>query len=231
MSWSDEYLELIRKDSSLCLPTVDLPAIASILDVPEKTLRSRRAYRDDVRKAEREIVAEHLGRLKAQALQAREEGVGKTTHRKDEPPEEDLPLALERYLELYAETDDRLAAVKALQEEGVPITLDDVFAAMREYPAFDRALRRLWHEGNIEAEDKLRGKAREGKVAALPLYLRGNMPEKYGNRVKVDVSVTHQLGDEDRHLVEGVKEKYLPAPRRRQSVEDVVEGEVVGTSS
>jgi len=227
--WAFEYLELLRKDSSLCLPTVDLVTVASILGIPEKTLRSRRSYRDDVRKTEREIVAEHMGRLKAQAaVRAREKDAPKGPEGNAENG--DLPLALERYLELYAETDDRLAAVRALQEEGVPITLDDVFAAAREYPAFGRALERQWKEGHVEAEDKLRGKARKGQTAALPLYLRGNMPEKYGHKVKVDVAVTHQLGDEDRHLVEGVKERYLPPPRRRQP-EEVVEGVVLREGS
>lgn len=225
MSWSDDYLELLRKDSSLCVPVLDLASIADLLDIPEKTLKSRRAYRDDVRKAEREIVSEHLGRLKAQRLQERE---GEEKEKAAEP-EDDLPLVLERYLEVYAETDDRLKSVKALQDDGIPISLDDVIAAMQEYPAFDRAMHRLWSEGNIESEDQLRKKAREGKQAPLALYLRGNMPGKYGNRVKVDVAVTHQLGDEDRHLIKDIQDRYLPVTPLRQEPdsEDVVEGEEV----
>ena len=233
-TWASAYLELLRKDSSLCLPTLDLASISDFLGIPEKTLKSRRAYRDDVRKAEREIVSEHLGRLKAQSFQERESEAREKAAAKDgESPEEDLPLVLERYLEVYGETDDRLGAVKALQNEGIPITLDDVIAAMQEYPAFDRAMRRLWNEGNVESEDQLRRKAREGKQAPLALYLRGNMPGKYGHRVKVDVSVTHQLGDEDRHLVQDVKDRFLPVPKRRQESEseDVVEGEVVGAAT
>lgn len=230
MTWGEELLRAIREDSSLCLPGLALDTLSGLLDVPRETLESRLRYRDDLRRAIKAIQAEHLGRLRAEALTA--QLAGEEVEKRDEE-EEDLPPALERYLEVYRETDDRLAAVRQMQTEGIAVELDDILQAMQQYPAFDRAMQRQWREGNVEAEDKLRGKARGGKDAALRMYLQGNMAEKYGTRVKVDVDVRHQLNDADRELVESVKAQIEP-PKRKISPDcplgDIVEGEVLSTT-
>ena len=241
MSWAEDYKRLLREDSALCVPVLDLESLAAQLDIPLETLRKRRRYRDDVRAAEREITAEHLGTMRALAVA----GEARSAQAAEEAEEDgDLPLPLERYLDVYRELDDRLEAVRRLQDEGIPIELDDVLQAMQQYPAFDRAMQRIWREGNVEAEDKLRKRARSGKSdAAGRLYLQGNMPEKYGNKLKVNVDVRHQLADEHRELVTEIKGGILPpkaqprgiggAPRSTLSdrlsspLDDVVEGEVV----
>lgn len=245
MSWAEDYKRLLREDSALCIPVLDLESIAAQLDIPLETLRKRRRYRDDVRAAEREITAEHLGRLRAQAVA----GAARDASAAEEAEEDlDLPLALERYLDVYRELDNRNAAVRQLQDEGIPIELDDVLQAMQQYPAFNRAMQKLWREGDIEAEDRLRYRARNGKSdAAVRQYLQGNMPEKYGNKVRVDVAVKHQLTDENRGLVTEIKGGILPPksqphpssrgsldgpesyvmPRESVTSEDVIEGEVV----
>jgi hypothetical protein len=228
-SWSEAYLALLREDHSLCLPFLDLDRIADSLGVPAKTLKNRRAVRKDVRDAEAEIVGEHLGRLRAQAVV--EGGPGAA--------EEDLPFALERYLEVYAELDrsgqgGRQDAARQLQEEGIPISWQDIKEARRRFSAFDRALSDLWDEGNEAVEDKNRRKALEGSQAAISLYLKGNMPGKYGDKARIDhfVHQGHQLEDGDQGLVEDVKGRHFPRPRRQvpASVEDdVVEGEVLSS--
>lgn len=224
--WRAAYLEILREDAALCLPALDLQGIADRLDIPKKTLEvRRRSAPKEFREEERKIIAEHAGRLRAERFAA-----------SFQPPEDvekeeegELPWALERYLELYQEHDDRMAAVRALQGEGIEISLDDVIQAMQQYPGFDRAMRELWEEGNVEAEDKLRRQARDGKMGAISMYLKGNKPEKYGNKVRVDVGVTHQLGDEDRLLVESIRENHIAAPKRKPlpepPPEDVVEAE------
>lgn len=228
MSWAEDYKRLLREDSALCVPVLDLESLADQLDIPVETLKKRRRYRDDLRAAEREITAEHLGRMRAQAVA----GEARAARDVEEAAADlDLPLPLERYLDVYRELDDRLAAVRQLQDEGIPIELDDILQAMQQYPAFDRAMQRIWKEGNVEAEDKLRKRARGGKSdAAVRQYLQGNMPEKYGNRVRVDVNHRHQLADEHRELVAEIKGGILP-PKGHSSrslpAEDVVEGEVV----
>lgn len=228
MSWAHDYLKLLEEDSTLCVPVLLLSDIAEHLNIPEKALRSRRAYRKDVRDREREIIAAHIGRMKAQAIELGER------EPEQEGEEDDLPLALERYLEVYAEIDrnkegGRLQAIFQLQSEGITLELEDILRAMQEYPSFNRAMQRIWREGDVETEDSLRTAARMGRHEARAMYLKGNMPEKYGNKVKVQVDVTHQLKDEDRYLVEDAK-RYFPAPKRRYSPpadEDVVEGVVV----
>lgn len=239
-SWAEDYKRLLREDSALCVPVLDLESLAAALDIPLETLRKRRRYRDDIRQAEREITAQHLGRLRAQAVA----GEARAAQAAEEEEEDlDLPLVLERYLDVYRELDDRLAAVRQLQDEGIPIELDDVLQAMQQYPAFDRAMQRIWREGVIEAEDKHRKRARLGKSdAATRMFLQGNMPEKYGNKVRVDVAVKHQLADEHRELVTEIKGGILPPRGQRSSprlsttptltpsssvAEDVVEGEVI----
>jgi hypothetical protein len=237
MSWAEDYKRLLREDSALCVPVLDLESLAAQLDIPLETLKKRRRYRDDVRAAEREITAEHLGRLRAQAVA----GEARAARDVEEAEEDlDLPLPLERYLDVYRELDDRLEAVRQLQGEGIPIELDDVLQAMQQYPSFDRAMQRIWREGNVEAEDQLRRRARGGKSdAATREYLKGNMPEKYGNKLKVSVAVRHQLADENRELVTQIKGGILPPKSQRQvgegktssngspSPDDVIEGEVV----
>lgn len=231
MSWAEDYKRMLREDSALSVPVLDLETLADRLDIPLDVLKQRRRYRDDLRKAEREIAAEHLGRMRAQALagEARNTQVAE-----EEEEDQDLPLALERYLDIYRELDDRMEAVRALQGEGIPIELDDVLQAMQQYPAFQRAMERIWREGNVEAEDRLRKRARGGKSdAAIRQYLQGNMPEKYGNRVRVDVNHRHQLDDGHRELVAEIKGGILPpkgqskAARSTIQPEDVVEAEVL----
>jgi hypothetical protein len=230
MSWAEDYKRLLREDSALCVPVLDLESLSAALDLPLETLKKRRRYRDDIRAAEREITAEHLGRLRAAAVA----GEARAYQSAEEAEEDlDLPLPLERYLDVYRDLDDRLAAVRQLQDEGIPIELDDVLQAMQQYPAFDRAMQRIWREGNVEAEDKLRKRARLGKSdASVRQYLQGNMPEKYGNKLKIEGVVKHQLADEHRELVTEIKGGILPPraqPSRGSSSagEDIVEGEVV----
>lgn len=228
-SWSESYIALLREDHTLCLPFLDLDRIADLLGVPAKTLKSRRAVRKDVRDAEAEIIAEHVGRLRAQNMA---EGG-------PEAAEEDLPFALERYLEVYAELDrtgagGRQDAVRQLQEEGIPICWQDIRDARRRHPAFDRALSDLWDEGNETVEDRNRRKAMDGNQSAISLYLKGNMPGKYGNKARIDhfVHQGHQLEDGDQGLVEDVKGRHFPRPRRQVPVsveDDVVEGEVLSS--
>jgi hypothetical protein len=231
-SWSDAYLAALEGDPSLHAPFLDLERIVERLrqagfDIPVATLRQRRAVRKDVRAAEAKIIGEHMGRLRAEAEMAAQEG--------QEPPEDDLPPALERYLAVYAEMDrtgsgGRLDAVRQLQAEGIEISWPDIVQARRQYPAFDRALVELWEEGPMQAEDSLRRDAVAGLPAARSMFLKGQMPEKYGNRVKVDVSVRHSMLEEgDERLVAEVKDRHFPRPRRevRSYEDDVVEGEVV----
>lgn len=229
-SWSESYIALLREDHTLCLPFLDLDRIAELLGVPAKTLKSRRAVRKDVRDAEAEIIAEHMGRLRAQNVA---EGG-------PEAAEEDLPFALERYLEVYAELDrtgqgGRQDAVRMLQDEGIPISWQDIKEARRRYPAFDRALSDLWDEGNDVVEDRVRQSAMTGRSASdRALYLKANMPGKYGSKARIDhfVHQGHQLEDGDQGLVEDVKGRHFPRPRRQVPVsveDDVVEGEVLSS--
>lgn len=228
VGWRAAYLDLIREDAALCLPTLDLQAIADQLDIPKKTLQIRRHTAPaEFREAEKQIIAAHAGRLRAERFAA-----GFEPPVDDKEAEEELPWLLERYLEVYQELDDRVGAVRQLQSEGIEITSDDVIQAMQQYPGFDRAMREIWAEGNLEAEDKLRQAARDGKMGAVSLYLKGNMPAKYGNKVRVEVAPMQQLGDEDRLLVDKIQEDHIAKQKRRRQapVEDVIEGEILGVS-
>lgn len=225
MPWADDYLVELRKDHTLCLPQLDLPAIADRLCLPLQTLRVRRQRNETLRAAEREVIAEHMGRLKAEALRT---GQPVLTGE-----DEDLPPYLERYLELYTDPanegtyDQRFKALRALQNEGVPIEWDDILQAQAQIPAFKSAMDRHWQEGHIEVVDTLRSDARRGKNAARRMYLMAEDPAKYGNKVKVDVEHRHQLVEGDEKLVAEVKGRIGAKPRQVVSYEDVVEGEVV----
>lgn len=222
MPWTDEYLDELRKDHTLCLPRLDLAALADRLQIPLKTLKVRRDRNQALKAAEREIVALHVGRLKAEASVA-----GRPVLTGED---EDLPAHLERYLELYTDPgnedtyDQRFRSLRALQDEGVPVEWADIVQAMEDHPAFKEAMDAHWKEGHVEVVDTLRIDARKGKGSARRMYLQAEMPEKFGNRLKVEVDHRHQLDDEDRRLVEGIKGK-IEAPRRRQPSPDVVEGE------
>lgn len=225
--WRRDYVDELRRDHTLCLPRLDLAAVADRLQIPLKTLTVRRQRCEALRAAERDVVAEHVGRLKAEALVA-----GRPVLTVEE---EDLPAHLERYLELYTDPrnpetyDQRFRALRALQDEGVPIEWSDILAAQEAHPAFRTAMERHWQEGHLEVEDTLRVEARMGRPAARKMYLQAEMPGKYGNKVKVEVDHhLHQLAPGDERLVEGVKEQIAGRPRPRQLyVEDVVEEEVV----
>lgn len=226
MGWAEDYLDELRRDHTLCLPRLDLPALADRLSVPLAALRTRRQRNEALKAAERDIIAAHMGRLRAEAVR---EGRPVLTGE-----EEDLPPHLERYLELYTDPanegtyDQRFKALRALQNEGVPIEWSDILAAQEQLPAFKLAMDRHWSEGHIEAVDTLRIDARRGKAGARALYLRTEMPEKYGNKVRVDVNVNQQLAEGDERLVAEVKGQIGGKVRPRQLyVEDVVEGEVV----
>lgn len=224
MTWSEAYLDELRKDHTLCLPQLDLAAIADRLCLPLQTLRVRRQRNEALRAAEREVIAEHMGRLKAEALRA---GQPVLT-----VEDEDLPPHLERYLELYTDPgsstyDQRFNALRALQNEGVPIEWDDILQAQAQIPAFKAAMDRHWQEGHVEAVDSLRTDARKGKAGARALYLRTEIPEVYGNRLKVDVEHRHQLVEGDEKLVAEVKGRIGAKPKQIVSYEDVIEGEVV----
>jgi hypothetical protein len=225
MPWADAYLAELRKDHTLCLPQLDLPALADRLSLPLATLRVRRQRNEALRAAEREIIAEHMGRLKAEALRA---GQPVLTGE-----EEDLPPHLERYLALYTDPanegtyDQRFKALRALQNEGVPIEWSDILAAQEQLPAFKAAMDRHWQEGHIEVEDTLRKDARKGTNAARRMYLMAENPSKYGNKVKVEVDHRHQLAEGDEKLVAEVKGRIGSKPRPAVSYEDVVEGEVL----
>jgi hypothetical protein len=225
MGWQEAYLDELRKDHTLCLPQLDLPAIADRLCLPLQTLRVRRQRNEALRAAEREVIAGHMGRLKAEAQRA---GQPVLTGE-----DEDLPPHLERYLELYTDPgnegtyDQRFQALRALQNEGVPIEWSDILEAQETLPAFKAAMDRHWQEGHVEAVDSLRTDARKGKAGARALYLRSELPEKYGVRVKVEVDHRHQLVEGDEKLVAEVKGRIGAKPRPAVSYEDVVEGEVV----
>jgi hypothetical protein len=225
MGWQKDYIEELRKDHTLCLPQLDLPAIADRLCLPLVTLRARRQRNEALRAAEREVIAEHMGRLKAEALLA---GQPVLTGE-----DEDLPPHLERYLALYTDPtyedtyDQRFRALRALQNEGVPIEWSDILAAQEILPAFKTAMERHWQEGHVEVEDTLRADARMGRNAARRMYLMAENPAKFGNKVKVEVDHRHQLVEGDEKLVAEVKGRIGAKPRPAVSYEDVVEGEVL----
>lgn len=223
--WKREYIDLIRGDHSLVLPRVDLLAIAARLEIPPHTLRARRQRCDDLKAAEKEVIAEHVGRLRAEAVLGGQ--------RVQTPEEEDLPPHLERYLELYADPasetyDQRIPSLRALQAEGIPIEWSDILAAQEEHPAFRAALEAHWREGNVEVVDTLRADARKGKGGARAMYLRAEEPGKYGNKVKVEVDHRYQLKPEDEGVVAEIRGQLGRRPKPVQLfVEDVVEGEEV----
>lgn len=225
MPWAEDYLDELRKDHTLCLPQLDLPALADRLCLPLAILRARRQRNEALRAAEREVIAEHIGRLKAEAL--------RTSQPVLTGEEEDLPPHLERYLALYTDLgnegtyDQRFKALRALQNEGVPIEWSDILEAQEILPAFKAAMDRHWQEGHVEAVDSLRTDARMGKAGARALYLKSEMPEKYGVRIKVDVDHRHQLVEGDEKLVAAVKGRIGAKARPAVSYEDVIESEVV----
>jgi hypothetical protein len=225
MGWQEAYIEELRKDHTLCLPQLDLPAVADRLRLPLVTLRSRRQRNEALRAAEREVTAGHMGRLRAEALLA-----GKPVLTGED---EDLPPHLERYLALYTDPgnegtyDQRFKALRALQDEGVPIEWSDILAAQEALPAFKAAMDRHWQEGHVEVEDTLREDARKGKNTARRMYLMAENPAKYGNKVKVEVDHRHQLVEGDEKLVAEVKGRIGTKPRPAVSYGDVVDGEVI----
>ena len=227
MPWADDYLDELRKDHTLCLPQLDLAAIADRLCLPLVTLTARRKRNEALRAAEREVIAGHMGRLKAEAQRTGQPVLA--------GEDEDLPPHLERYLQLYTDPanegtyDQRFKALRALQNEGVPIEWADILAAQEELPAFKAAMERHWQEGHVEVEDTLREDARRGRNAARRMYLMAENPGKYGNRVKVEVDHRHQLVEGDEKLVAEVKGRIGTKPRQLVSYEDVVEGEVVSS--
>jgi hypothetical protein len=152
------------------------------------------------------------------------------------PPEldPDISPALQAWLTAYAKTDDRLDSVRLVRETGLEISWRDVQEALRSNKAFCARYSDLWAEGVIEAEDKgVRKKAREGGFQAAKLVVAAEMPEKYGDRLKVDHthSGTIRVEHGHRHLIEEAKapggflDRYrLPA---LAPPDDVVDAEVV----
>lgn len=218
-AFAEEYLALLRSD-----PGLTRQGIADRMGVKLSAIEHRLRFRADLREEEQKIRAAHAAQEALRKVQAGE------APPEDAPGlEEDIPLHLLRFLEIYAETDDRIETVKRMREEGFDVRWADVAAAMGQYPGFAAAMGELWDEGGIEAEDQLRKNARAGSRWAVKAYLAANMAGKYGPRLKVEVGVTHRLEPAHREMVEGIKKQFLAPPRLKSYVEDsdVVEGEVV----
>lgn len=216
--WAADYLALLRGN-----PALTREEAAEQMGVKLTTLRTRLLARQDVREAEAAIRDLARAQSKYGTLPEGEAAKPKL--------EDDLPLHFERFLEIYQETDDRIETVRRMQSEGFDITWRDVVQGARIYPNFGAAMADLWDAGVIEAEDAYRRAAKTDAKAAKG-FLAANMPEKYGPRLKVDVSVRPQLGPEHRQLITGIRQQYISAPKAQpsalpSSADDIVEGEVL----
>lgn len=222
MGWAQSYLEMLRQD-----PTLSIRQAAERLDIDYSSLMVRRRSRSDVLEEERKIKDVWTAEQRLKDLDAVERAVAE----KQEAEEiRDLPFVLERFLQLYRLHDDRVKVVRLLQEEGFDIEVADIVEAREKDKGFRRAYDALWQEGTIEAEDQFRRKARTGGRETYK-YLQAHMPQVYGNKVKVDVAVQHQLDPGDRALIDGVKQQFIAPLRPAKAIpaqsEDVVDGEAL----
>jgi hypothetical protein len=227
-AWADDYLALIRE-----APDMKIPEAADRLGLAPATLRSRLSSAPKVRDEAREIRDLSAAREKLmgadplRAERAEEGGI-----------EEDVPQHLLRFLELWTDPgspeapnpcfDNRVETGRRMRVEGIDHLWDDVEQAIQTYPGFARAYWSFWKEGDIEVEDQGRKRARAGKSdAAIRSYLAANMPGKYGAKVKIEQTVTHQLGAQDRKLIDGIRKQFMRPMQLQASVEpEVVEGSV-----
>lgn len=218
MSWSDDFLALVGAD-----PEITLTESARRLQLDYPTFQARRRARKDVLARESEIRSEHRARKRLELLDAAAQ---------PDDLEPDLPWHLERFLALYRETRGRVETVCRMREEGFETTWADVLEAMAEFPNFRRVFGEILDEDVMEVEDAVRAQARGGKLQAARMVLQAEMPNKYGNRVRVDVNHTHQLLPEHRAMVDGIKRDYIAPPKPRRELaatpeQDIVEAEYV----
>lgn len=218
MSWSDEYLERLREN-----PQASVAEIAEALRIEPALLASRRRARKDVLAVEREIKAQFFASRRLDA--AADDGPAT----EEVLVEDDLPIQFERFLHVYDELRASGETLRRLRTEGIDLRWADVCEAMAAYPNFRRVLAELMEEDVVETEDRLNEAARGGKSWAVRMKLQADKPGKYGNRVRVDVNVQHQLGSEHRQLVDGIKTKWIGPPRVKAlpAPDDTIEGEVI----
>lgn len=217
MSWSDEYLAYLQEN-----PEATVSQAAEALKIDPALLGQRRRARKDVLDAEREI--------KARFFASRRLAAADDAAPKEEPEiEDDLPLHFERFLQVYDAVRARGETLRTLRAEGIDLRWSDVCEAMAAYPNFRRVLAEMMEEDVVEAEDRLNEAARGGSSWAVRMKLKAENPAKYGDRMRVEVQHTHQLAPEHRQLVDGIKEKWIAAPRAKAlpAPEETIEGEVI----
>jgi hypothetical protein len=217
MSWSGDYLSYLKEN-----PEATPAEAAEALRIDPQLFAQRRRARKDVLAAEKEVKAQYFASRRALASD--------DTGREEIEIEDDLPLHFERFLHVYDELRARGETLRKLRQEGIDLRWADVCEAMASYPNFRRVLAELMEEDFIESEDRLTEAARNGKSWAVRMKLQAENPGKYGNRVRVDVKVSNQLGSEHRPLIDGIRDKWIGAPRVKAlpaPQDDTIEGEVV----
>lgn len=218
MSWSDDYLAYLKEN-----PQASPAEAAEALRIDPQLFNQRRRARKDVLLAEREIKAHYFA---SRRLDAAEDGAAK----EEIQVEDDLPFHFERFLAVYDEQRARGETLRKLRLEGIDLRWADVLEASVQYPNFRRVLAELMEEDVVETEDRLNEAARGGKSWAVRMKLQADAPGKYGTRVRVDVNHVHQLGSEHRQLVDGIKEKWIGAPKVKAlpaPQDDIIEGEAI----
>lgn len=212
--WSAAYLDLIRKN-----PQLSVAEAARELGVEPALFDQRRRARKDVLTEERKIRAAFLAQQRVK--------------KEDDGAEEDLPFECERYLYHFRQDPRRVESLRKMRAEGFLTTWDDVRGWMKEYPGFARVFGDVLDERTMEAYDNLDLAATKGSSWAVRMKLKAELPEKFGDRMRVDVNHAVQIEHADRRQIEEIKRTLIaPAPVRRQlkaqsPVEDVVDGEVV----
>lgn len=184
----------------------------------------------EFRQQEKALRAAHQAAVRAQVAQVAEKTAATALLPEELDPE--ISPALQAWLTAYAKTDDRIESVRLVRDAGLELCWRDVQEALRSNTTFCRRFSDLWTEGVIEAEDKgIRKKARGGGFQAAKLVVTAEMPEKYGERLKVDHNhrgtVRIEVGH--RHLIEAEKAPggFLERYRLPAGPPDIIDAEVV----
>lgn len=147
---------------------------------------------------------------------------------KEEVPPPPLEPRIEEWLEVYEQTREQVKALDEMAARGAPVDYDEIEAHMK-HPAFRKRFMAVQRLITLRALDTLHTAGGKNHQAALKI-LAAEMPEKYGNRVKVDHTHRHELVDGDEGDLEQMDRwlgRHLSKQRHLPAVTDVIEGEVL----
>jgi hypothetical protein len=222
----EHYLRLYEEN-----PGKTQPEVAELAGISRFTVSSwvanKPAFKDALATA----------RARRSALKRREQSAALfVVEEVPEEPQEVLDPAIECWLGLFEELDDRFEAWKRLAEHGHEVSFDDLLQEVEENPAVRTRFFKIFRRTAIKAEDAYRRDvtSHRAKPADRLGYLKAHMPQTYGDKVEHRHSGRIQLQAGDESRVEQAKRGFLGRFQTRAARElpaapaaDIVEGEEI----